>query len=733
MRKHSKLSAAILLGSGIVASGSSAGVLLEEIVVTAQKREESVQSVPISISALSGDAMSEIGIQSTDDLALAVPGLQMQQNGIGNVPFIRGIGAQDSTAGQDGSVSTYIDGVLVASVFGSSMGFNNVERVEVLKGPQGTLFGRNTTGGVINIVTKDPTQEPELKVGASVGNYETSSVDFYGSTGLTENLAANISFRYGDQGEGYSDNLLTGRDVNKREDDINLHTKFKYIGDTFEATLAYKHYEMSDDMGYVRSIPPGFTNIVGTTVQDDRWDLYTDTDGEADFESDLLSLTLIKSFDSFDVKSITAWNDNENYGWTDNDFSALYFNNAEIIFLEENISQELQFISTTDGPLTWIAGLYYFEQEARGEYSITGLALAGDGLSTLQLNGEIDTTSYAGFGEVAYHFSDVTKLTVGLRWTKDERDFSSRGLIGSIGGVADPNKGHFPEGDPVLVLAALPSHSESWDEPTYRLVLDHQFNDDILGYVSYNRGFRSGNYITAVSADQEPFNPEFVDAYEIGLKSDLLDGTLRVNTAVYFYDIEDLQFQVLEGVSTKTLNAAGAEITGFELDVVWQVTDELALSYATSYIDGEYSDFDSATSYDYDNLIPGFGGGNSGAVIPKDVSGFDLASTPEFTHSVGVSYVTEKDSGQYSANLRATYTDEFAWEPDAVLFQDSYTMVNASVGWRSPDDVWGVRLSGANLLDEFYAVTARQTVATGAFEAPGKPRTFDVSVNYRFF
>ena len=210
---------------------------MEEIVVTAQKREESQQDVPASIQAFSGTAMAEVGIKDTDDLSTAIPGLQMNQGGVANLPFIRGIGSQDATPGQDNSVSTYVDGVLMSSVTGSAVLFNNVDRVEVLKGPQGTLFGRNTTGGVINIVTKDPNQNPGLNVGLSYGSYDKAEFNLYGTTGITDTIAADIALYLGDQGEGYSDNLSTGNDVNKREDEINVRSKWKYTGDTFEATL----------------------------------------------------------------------------------------------------------------------------------------------------------------------------------------------------------------------------------------------------------------------------------------------------------------------------------------------------------------------------------------------------------------------------------------------------------------------------------------------------------------
>ncbi|MET0987740.1 MAG: TonB-dependent receptor [Steroidobacteraceae bacterium] len=737
----SRLSLSAVLFTAAVSVPQLASAQLEEIVVTAQKRAESQQDVPIAISTITAESLAATGVNDTDDLGLATPGLQMNQGGVANLPFIRGIGSQDGTPGQDNSVSTYVDGVLQSSVTGSAVVFNNIERIEVLKGPQGTLFGRNTTGGVINIITKDPTDETALNVNASYGNYETISAGLYGTTGITDTVAADLAVYYTDQGEGYGKNKFTGEDHNKREDEIDLRSKWKWTGDGASATFIAYYGEFSDDMGYVRGVPKvdqfgsPRLDLAGQSAPSDEWDYHVDTDGYADFKNYGGSLRLDHSFAALDVVSITAWMRNELKSFTDNDFSTVYFNNARIDFYERTATQEFQFLSNdADSKLKWIAGLYFFDQKASGKYSIIGQQLAPPpafvGINTLMLNGWIESNSYAGFGEVTYNFTDATRLTAGLRWTRDEREFDGNNKI-MFGPLAAPNEGQFDAGTPVLLLKSPKADKEKWTEPTYRLVLDHKLNDDVMIYGSYNRGFRSGNFITAfgVGADpQEPFDPEFVDAYEIGMKSDLAGGNLRFNASAFYYDVKDLQLQILQGVSTITQNAAKAEIKGGELDLTWAATSELTLIGGVAYLDGKYKDFPNAVSN-----IPLPAGSNDPTPASIDASGNKITGVPEWTLTAAIMYSKETESGKYGFNVRGTYNDGFPWEVDQRLEQPDYTIVNASVEWRAPSDKFGVQLTGRNLLDEYYAVTSRSVNGQGDFAAAGRPRTYYVTFDYKFF
>jgi len=719
-----------LVTAAVIVAPRLARAELEEIVVTAQKRAESQQRVPITVTTLSSVELTDNGIKSTGDLGLATPGLQMNQGGVANLPFMRGIGSQDGTPAQDNPVSTYVDGVLQSSVTGSEFSFNNVQRIEVLKGPQGTLFGRNTTGGVINVITKDPSQKPELDVNVSYGNYQKVSGGLYGSTGITDHIAADLAYYGSDQGKGYGTNLATGRDANKRTGETNLRSKWKWTGDGSAATLILSYSRYSDDAGYNRGVPKGSTlDFQGLPAPANNWDFRNDTTDFAHFKNSGASLRLEKSFAGFDLLSITAWNKNQLISFTDNDFSGVYYNNAEVDFYERTVTQEFQIQSNNDSKLHWIGGAFYLEQAAEGNYTIIGPQLSGPGINTLQLNGHIDTKSIAGFGEVAYNFTDKTRLTAGARVTHDERKFNGNNVI-LFGALANPNQGFFDDPNGFLVTVPIPEGPKAkWTEPTWRLVLDHKFTDDVMVYGSYNRGFRSGNFITAVGAGpnpQKPFDPEFINAFEVGVKSELLDRRLRLNAAVYYYDVKDLQFQILQGVSTVTQNAAAAKIKGAELALTWQAADGLTLDLGTSYINGHYSSFPDAISN-----VPVAPGVN--APVAFDASGNQIGGSPKLTVSGAATYRKHLPSGEYSISARATYNDGFPWEPDGRLKQDSYTLVNLGLGWRAPGDKWGVRVTGKNLGNQFYTLTTRSVSGQGDFQAGAAPRTYYVTLDYKFF
>lgn len=706
----------------------SALAQIEEIIVTAQKRAESAQDVPISIQAMSGESLANAGITNSDDLGMVTPGLNVQQSGVGNTIFLRGLGNQDATGGQEGSVGVYVDGLWYGSVTGSALTLNSVDRIEVLKGPQGTLFGRNTTGGVINVVTKTPEQEPAGSVGVSYGSYDKKNVNFYGTRGITDTVAADISVMWGDQGEGYGENKATGNDINMREDEIFMRTKWLYSGENTDVTFAYAYEEYSDDMGYARGAPQGLRDVAGQLPPGDSRDINNDADPYADFENTAISLRVDHEFEPFEFVSITGYKDDDLISLTDNDYSPANLMDADIGFYNTAWTQEFQFISNSSTALSWIAGLFFLDSKAGSDITISGPALWYDptdfsfsGLNDLRFAGEIMTRSYAAFGEMSYELTEAQSLTLGLRYTRDERDVE--GLNQAF--VFDPGMGPLPKfGGIATPAVATPDMSETYNEPTWRLVYDIQMTEDVMVYASYNRGFRSGNF-NAVSPANPAFQPEFVDAFEVGMKSDLLDGELRLNAAMFYYKAKDLQFQTLEGVTAQTINAAGADIMGAEFDLTWLATDHFTVVLGGSLIDSEYKEFDNALAYPVNPA-----GGALPSVI-VDASGNQLTKAPKQEVSLGLMYALPTDTGEYMADLRLGYNSGFPWEPDGRIEQDSYTLVNFTLGWKAPDETWGVRLLGKNLLDEEYAVHSASS-SFGDFYASAAPRTVSVAVSYDF-
>jgi iron complex outermembrane recepter protein len=759
MDTYTKLYRLSLLSASIIAANSVSAAQLEEIVVTAQKRTESSQDVPISISAFSGNTIESLGIADTEELALVAPGLNITQSGVGSVVFMRGIGNPDSSGGQEAAVATYIDGAWFGSVTGSVMAMKGIERVEILKGPQGTLFGRNTTGGVINIITKDPSPESAGDITLTVGNYDFTGASFYGTTGISDNLAADLTISVENQGEGYGDNLTTGNEIAGKEDAIFARTKWKYSGDTFDISASYMYEEFSDPRAHNRRMPDGSVSINGETAPDDYHDIYADFEPVAEFENQAFILRVDKEFDNFSLVSITSWKDDWAPQIADNDSSGAWEMNAEIIFGNENISQEFQILSNNDSALSWILGAYFLDQEGFGYYRLDGASMQripffGPGTAGIvegyAFYSTIETQSFASFGEIGYDITDDTKLTVGIRWTRDEREqtggfdfWCNDGVDGldyfggipcaqfSIPGVIPP--GALPS------TVTVQAQDETWSEPTYRLVIDHNLNEDVLLYASYNRGFRSGNYNT-VNPGGPPVDPELMDAYEVGMKGDFLNGSLRINAAAYYYEVEDLILQTLQGVTLVSQNAAEAEISGIDMDITYAATENLELFVGFSILDTEYTSYPDASAnppctaapQPAGCMFPGMPGGN-GATISFDASGNQLLYAPDLSTSVGISYVLPTDHGEYSFSARALHNDEFPFVVDGRISQDAYTLVNLSAGWRDPNDTWGLRLIVKNATNEEYLTYGTaQGGGNGDIAAAADPRTFYLNMDYSF-
>lgn len=729
MRSTSTLAAACLLAG--VSYCTSALAQLEEIVVTAQKRQESQQDVPIAIQTLTGANLEKFAVFDSEELSAATPALQITQNGVGSVAYIRGIGNQDGSGGQEGAVGTYVDGVWFGSVTGNFLSLKKIERVEVLKGPQGTLFGRNTTGGVINIITKDPSPDTSAEASFTYGDYDYVGVDLYGTTGITDRLAADLTLSYSDQGEGFGKSLITGDEVGKKEDAIFARTKWKYTADNFSITASYFIEDFDDDRSYVRHMPRGSISINQEGPPPDSHDVYLDTTPYGKLKNQGAMLRFERTFNAFDLVSITGWKDDEVDSLADNDSSGTWEMDAEINYTNETWSQEFQLLSNDpQAKLTWIAGLFLLDQEATGSYRLDGASMQstpffGPGtegsVNSYRFFGKIKTESIAGFGEVAYKFTDATRLTLGARYTRDKREVTGGNQFWAPGPEGFSHMGGVDIG-----IFPTEKQSKTWKEPTWRVVLDHRFSDTLMTYASYNRGFRSGNFNTVAPA-APPVDPEILDAYEIGMKSDLLDNRLRINASAYYYEVKDLQFQVLQGITLMSVNAAEAEIKGVDLDVIWQATDNLQLSFNTAWLDGEYKSFPNAASN------PPSGTGGNGATVSFDATGNEIVYSPELVTSVGAIYTLPTSTGEYSLNVQATYNDGFNWTVDQRLKEGNYTLFNVTAGWRAPSDRWGIKVTGKNLFDEEYSVfTSAQGGRNGDFYAPGDPRTVFVTLDVKF-
>ena len=683
------------------ATAADDGTQIQEIVVTAQRREERLQNVPVAVSAISaGDAINK-GITTTSDLTAAIPALNFTQQANGATAFIRGVGSTFTLAGAEPSVAIYVDGVYLPSSQASIFSLNNIQRIEVLRGPQGTLFGRNATGGVIQVVTKDPSQKASVDVSGGYANYDTFTGNLYATAGLTSNLAADVAVYWNHQGNGWGHNLLTGDQIYKGKD-LAARSKIMWTPtDTTTVRLSVDYGKSVSTFGFGLKPVPGRTAIGGFgfpgfyDVNENFKDLSTTTR-----YATALQITQDVKFAT--LTSTTAYQSVKPRYTVDEDGSPVPLVDGAIAEPDKAFTQEFQLASQAGSKISWIGGLFYFHDDAGSDpLNIVGLATGGVRLLT---NSNQKTDSFAGYAQATAEIVDKTHLTVGLRFTHDDRRIT--GNTTANGALIETVEQH-----------------KSFEKLTWRLSLDHQFTPDILGYVSYNRGFKSGFFNTTVLSDPV-IRPEVIDSYEAGLKTEFFDHALRLNVAGYYYDYKNLQVNNTIAGATRILNAASAEIYGVEGDVVVVPVRHLTLTAGMSLIHGRYKDFPDAPSYPANPA-----GGNFSTTI--DASGLDTQQTPRAQFNAGIDYTLPTEHGDFGASVLYAYTNGFYWDPADELKQPKHSLVNASLSWASPSKAIGVRVWTKNLTNSRYYLYASNTPLLTAF-SPAPPRTYGVTVSSHF-
>lgn len=724
-RKGMAVAISCAAGALFTTSLAQAQMQIEEIVVTAQKRAENIQDVPISVSAVSSTRAEELGLYNSEGLTHAVPGLTVSHNGTAPAFYLRGIGSAASQSGQESAIATFVDGVYQPGFNASLFSLNSIERIEVLKGPQGTLFGRNATGGALNVVTRDPSFETAVTAELGYGNHETKEGNFYATGGLTDKIAGDLALYHSEMGEGFGENLTTGGDSKLRKDRAY---RGKLLIDVTEDTRVVLSAGTSKNWGNSgMSYRPGPTAIPllnsspGLPAGADFWDIISDNDPNQYIETTNTYARVVHDFDGATLTSITAYNEIDIFQDGDLDTSPVNLVDYDSIDKNKQFTQELQLSSAADSEIKWILGLFYMDAEAKYDpLHIFGpvLGLQAPGLLGTNAFAAQDTTSTAAFGQVTYPVSEKIDFTLGLRYTRDERDFDGVTLL-DFGAFEVP---------------AAPAVKDSIEqkEPTWRLALDYKFTDDVMAFVSYNRGFKSGSYNTTAPYDP-PVEPETLDAYEIGLKSTLFDNRLRLNMAAFFYDYTDIQLAKITGAAQTILNAAEAEVYGFDMDIDAVVTENFSINGGLSLLDAEYTKFDGAPII---NPNPNFPFGTvevNCALNPSvcDVSGNSMIRTPDMTYNLGMLYTMPVAAGELALAASYSYNDGFFFEVDNRLEQDSYGIFNAQLKWTSPGDQYYVRLYGRNLTDEEYYAQS-QGIFTADLVTAADGRTYGLAVGVQF-
>lgn len=707
---------------------------LSEIVVTAQRRAQNLQEVPIAVTAFNGEALESKGVAKISDLQQVDSSLFISQQSGVVIPFLRGIGNPGaSTAGNEASVPVYIDDVYFTRLASAQLELGNIERVEVLKGPQGTLFGRNATGGLMHIITRDPGDTPRGSAMLGYGNYDTYKGSLYFSTPIGEGLAADLSLSGLNQRDGWGKNLVNGLDTYRRKF-FNARSKIVIEPtDTTKIRLSGFYIYQRTNQGTATRQYPGVTRgyplgspLEGTQFLEapNFFDLKENTEIYDRHRGWGGSARIDQELGFADLTSITAYRRAKEALNYEGDHTELDLQAFLLNVKDRQFTQELQLKSKPASPVTWIVGAFYlYSKVGFDPTTITGSSLAGGGLQAVNIIGIQTLNSYSGFGQATFPVvGDRTNVTLGLRYTKDEVEGNGRQTIDFIGGGGLETERF--------------SNKTSFKKWTYKVGVDHHFTDDVMAYATWSRGYKSGTFNT-LPLNAPPTDPETVTSYELGLKTTLFDRRLRANIAIFRNDVKSPQVQLVRLVDTPGGplplvffdNADKARTKGVEFDSTVVVADGLTIDLSGQYLDAKFISFQNAP-FNVPIFTPPFGA----VLTVGDASGNRLSQTSKWKLNAGFNYEIPTSAGEFTLTGVMSYRSNLPWDPDNIYVEPSLTLFNASIKYKPEfNPNLSFRLWGSNLTNEKYFTNEiPQANPAGPIGAPGEPRTYGIEIRYEF-
>lgn len=718
--------------------GPTAHEVLTEVVVTARRREESLQDTPISVTALRSADLEARGIDNLEDLNGAAPNVGWQASPAGGTStanfFIRGVGQFDFISTADQSVGLYLDGVYLPRSIGAALDVVDVERIEILRGPQGTLFGRNTIGGAVQVVTRAPGNEFEGSVEATTGSRDRADVKAHVDVPLSDSVATSISVASLHQ-DGYGKRLVTGQDTgNINNNAVHGQLRWNLGADSkllisADASRRRGHSSpeqllSNDDSNPIQAMynalvlaPQGFRQISAANFVSSRPnESWAGTPNHDDYDTRGASATFSwGNPGSLELKSITAWRSLKSATDYDFDGTPYPFLDQSVAVRQHQLSQELQLSGLTAASrLQWLMGAYYFrenvtedqvgwifapiERTGSGPYDFQILGL---GLGYTTYLNQI-TDSSALYGQASFRIVDRLSLTAGLRYTYEKKE------------LTNANTGSVVRG-PVSV-------SDNWDALTPKAGVEFKSDPRKLLYVSVSRGFRSGGFNGRETTNPKPdsYDPEYLLAYEAGFKSDLLDRALRLNLASYYYDYKDKQGVALKPNATITVGNIGkVALYGFEMETTAVPLHGLQLSLGVGYGHNRIESIDP-----------------SGRLTLRPDS--QLENAPRWTGNASASYTRPLGAaGSLTLFSAARYKSShwFMLPNNPGELQGSYAILDGRIMFTSRSSAWELQLFGLNLANRVYRVFAENTVGfgfPGVIGNYGRPREWGLSVKYNF-
>lgn len=700
---------------------------LSEIIVQAQRRSENLQDVPIAVTAVTADSLLQNNVTSMRELGIVAPSFLYGDFGTYSYHTLRGIGTPANGPGIESPVATYVDGVYQAAMIAGTIDFNNVESVEVINGPQGTLFGRNATAGLIQIRTKDPSHVFSGNASVGYGNYQTATTTAYVTGEVSQNIAADLAINVRHQNQGYGENLATGRELDYN-DVYAIRTKWLFnASDALTVRLA-GDVSYTDAPAALQILPGAIP--VGSTLPVNQPPHITD----GPFNPKSLTLqggltsTITYDFGNVLLNSISAYRETR----FDTEFGGseianpTYSVDTPINEPHTQLSQEFQLSSKPGSSLTWTAGAYYFFERSAwdpvkvgGGYAldIQPVLAGGNPLSLQEYIIRNRTNSAALYGQATREIVQDTNLTLGFRYTVEHRAFvQDVHLVDTVFGPFN----------------ASANASETFRAPSWRVSLDHKFAPDLMGYISYNRGFKAGEF-DPTGSPVHAVSPEKLDAYEVGIKSEVLDHRLRVNSSAFFYQYDNIQGVSYTNGIQALYNAAAAQLFGLDLDAEARVGSHLTVNAGLALLHSQFTSLPSAIhgfpNPGTDPTIPP--GGNLFVPGGVNAAGNRLPHAPAAIANLSATYSFSAWSGS-KIDLTAAYSfnSGFYTEPDNRLRQPAYNLVNLSAEWKSTD-AFSVKLWANNVTDEAYWAHANTASFTDSVEFAA-PRTYGINVSKAF-
>ena len=713
-----------------------------EIVVTSTRRAVDLQKVSATVEAVPATTLKAFNITGVLQLPTLVPGLSILPSG-GNNLYLRGVGSA-STGYNEAQVAVYVDGVYLANPAMGIYSFNNIAQVEVLKGPQGTLYGRNATGGLIAVTTRDPGQTPHVDASVGYANYETYQGNFYGSTPITDTLAANIAVYAAKQNKGWSINEFTGHDIQKDEE-VGVESKLKWTPTSAtKVTLSFIYDYNNRNLGYGTEVYPGHLAPDGTPYLGEYRDSLR-IDPKSPFHAYIGSLKIQQDLGFATLTSLSAYQtSNERTlfagsspfpGTTTAGQSAPYD-----YFLERNrtFSQEFTLTSAPSASrFNWVAGAFYYHDDS--ELALSTLdtcvgAVCTPGVTPNTNTGYPTTRSYSGYADASYRFFSATHLTVGLRYTDETKGLS--GNVVPIKGQPDsvaalPASTVLYPGEPGFPIV-IPT-SLHFDKLTYRVVLSQDFTDNIYGYVSDNLGFKSGAFNANVFTNS-PALPEELYAYEVGLKSEVFDQRVRLNLAGFYYNYENVQVRSTAPPAPPgnalLENAAKERMYGVDADFTIVPAKGFVINGGFEVLDSKYVSYPGTTCSAYSTKT--VNGVLVGVVTNTacNLAGYTPPYAPPFSANLGFTYTTQVFGGVVAFTTNDHYNNSYPLAPDNSIRQNAHHVLDASLTWTSPNKAYDIQVFGKNINGAYYFSNG---LASNNYQVlPGAPRTYGVTIGFHY-